>query len=220
MSSPGPFQFTPDGYADLLMALREAGYRLTTVADARQDPGGRWCAVCHDVDAPPYHANLVAAVEHRLRVRATWFFGTRFHYNLLHPRHVRLVRWLAGFQHEIGLHYALGQRELDLCVLRVARGQPSPWEPTSLCLHRPSDADGTDHFAADLRNVRLLPAHYVSDSRRRWTGDYLERALAGEPERVRLTTHPEHWAGRLGPSAAYLADCLEAWDDEVRAPGD
>jgi hypothetical protein len=210
-------EFTLSSYGTLLARLRSR-WNIVRVAEAFRRPFQPATLILrHDIDLSPAVALPMAAIEHDLGVRATYFVGLHLHYNAHLPLHAEVIRRLGEMGHEIGLHYdgtlypdsdtspEPNQVLLDrhVQILQEISGCPV----VSIARHDPSLATRPDPF----RNSRKYhnaydPAVftntvYISDSCGAWRADGL-RACWREPRplRIYLLVHPEQWGDTAGPS--------------------
>ncbi len=96
-------EFSLDIYRALLIALRSAGYQFMTVeqyASSQIGENQRVAVMRHDVDKLPRNSVLMADVEHREGVRATYYFRC-----VSDSYDEPSIRKIASLGHEIGYHY-------------------------------------------------------------------------------------------------------------------
>lgn len=94
--------FTITMYADLLLALKEAGYSFVTYRCYVKGvvPPGRLVILRHDIDDRPERALVMARLEHRLSVKGTYYIRNQ-------PKAFNraIIKNIAAMDHEIGYHY-------------------------------------------------------------------------------------------------------------------
>ena len=67
--------FTLKSYESLLLAFQQAGYQFQTFEEMMTNPmEGNSVVMRHDVDELAWNALKMAQIEHRLGVKATYFF--------------------------------------------------------------------------------------------------------------------------------------------------
>ncbi len=103
--------FTLKSYQSLVQAFQNAGYRFLTfeelmtaskveLRDAVHDKEGNFVVLRHDVDELAWNALKMAQLEHRLGVRATYFFRIVKQSNV-----PEVIRKIVDLGHEVGYHY-------------------------------------------------------------------------------------------------------------------
>jgi hypothetical protein len=192
-------------YDELRAFLRDANERFTVTPLGDWD-GGPALILRHDVDLDVLPAYRLAELERECGVRSTFFIlATSPLYNPLAAHNRRLLRAMADWGFEIGLHFdpaaheGLPREELparvdeEAAVLAAATGRPV----RSIALHNPSVKNEYPIFEA-YRNAYdpaiFAPDRYLTDSRRRFAVDprqFVERAREGV---VQLVLHPMHFS--------------------------
>lgn len=199
----GARHFSPQGYADLIAAIRAQGYQPRGFADA--DPVQRHLIVRHDIDFSLGAALAMAEQEATFGLSSTYFvlLRTEF-YNPLSADGLAALRRIAALGHAIGLHFDAALYTSDrieagvgeeCALLEPAIGRPI----TVLSFHRPApDLIGTtDRIAGRLnayspRFVRDMG--YCSDSRGAWRhGPPLDHKAIAEGRALQLLIHPFWW---------------------------
>jgi len=95
--------FTLARYGELCRAMLDSDLRIVTVREYVEQSSERAEAAIvlrHDVDRFPQRALRMAALEHSLRIRSTYYFRKRR--GTFKPR---LMRQIESMGHEIGYHY-------------------------------------------------------------------------------------------------------------------
>ena len=173
-----------DGYADLIRAALDGGYRCATFDE---DPVDGLLFLRHDVDLSLDAAVRMAEVEHDLGVQATYFLMTEsVFYNLASREGVAAHARLAALGHRIGLHAVYPRAVLDDRFDPVVA-----WHnPDPAYMSRPIDG------AINVMEPRTFsPATYRSDSNQHWrSGDPRDELRARAFTWLQLLTHPEIWA--------------------------
>ena len=96
-------------YQKLLTAFLQAGYTLIPCYQTihQSTDQGKWLTLRHDVDNFPGRALKMAALEHQLGIRSSYYF--RFHPKVFHRKYIDAIQ---QWGHEIGYHYE------NLCQLK------------------------------------------------------------------------------------------------------
>ena len=93
--------FSLKKYKTLLISLQTAGYDFITFAEFCEGKrAGKFVILRHDIDKLPENALKFAEIEHKLSIKASYFFLTKksvFKENI--------IRKIHNFGHEIGYHY-------------------------------------------------------------------------------------------------------------------
>ncbi len=206
---PTPYQlpdFSLDGYAGLIVRLREAGYRFAPAGAMRSVESRPTLYLRHDIDLHLVHVDRMAELEASLGVSATYYLALTQPYNVMSSENGALIGRLIELGHEIGLHYdlvcyptdpdeALERLDWEVSVLERVSGTAV----RSICMHQPHT--GLENLFAiggrwlNPHDPRLAKGlMYVSDSCRAWRDESLLRCLGDDPPtRVMLNTHPEVW---------------------------
>jgi len=196
--------FTQAGYSSILGAALAAGYRPLCMREAVAAAGGRILLLRHDVDFSLNYALRMAAFEHSLGLRSTYFLiPHNDYYNPLSPGGRRLVEQIVALGHEIGLHWdssiypqeASGMRDYfrrDLETLGAIVGHPI----VSASQHIPADSP-----LLDVRGMVPNEAYsdgvrkrfsYVSDSAMKWR-DVTPYDLIACSVDIQFLAHPLWW---------------------------
>lgn len=170
-------------YRELLEAAMAGGYHPAAF-DRTPRPGDLF--VRHDVDLSLEAALQMAALEHELGIRATYFLMTEsVFYNLDSHVGVHAHRQLRKWGHAVGLHAVHPRYELD-----------GRFDPV-LAWHNPDPAYMSEPVIGAVNVMEspyFDPEHYRSDSNHRWrSGCPHEQLAAGSFEWLQLLVHPELW---------------------------
>ncbi len=219
-------QFSLDGYAHLLDAVSENGYRIMRLCDYRIEcPGARVLILRHDVDMNPVWAKTLAEIELARGVRSTFFVRLRAQYNVFQIENQAALHWLRDSGFEIGLHndtvsggstreefvaeIALEKRLLEEAVGDSVRG---------ICPHMPKrqkfrltpNEIVTCGFLYDAgEHIFNKHAKFASDSSGMWKNDLNPVNLLGVEQQIYLLTHPVWWVTNLHPQD--VLPQLQAW---------
>lgn len=197
--------FSIDDYRALLQALLEAGYDFRTVTEMDAWGGAKSCYLRHDVDFHVVGADVMAEADADAGIRSTFFILVEGYYNIQARENTELIKRIASFGHEIGLHYdlrtfpeeSIAAEELlgfqATCLERVSGDSVR-----SIVMHEPSAGHG-DYFREHARYThphasRFSDVAYISDSCRAWRDERLLECLDPTgPQRLLLNLHPELW---------------------------
>lgn len=93
--------FTLKSYQSLIEALQQAGYQFLSFEEMMSAPlKGKTVVMRHDVDELAWNALKIAQLEHKLGVKATYYFRVVKQSNV-----AEVIREIASMGHEIGYHY-------------------------------------------------------------------------------------------------------------------
>ena len=211
---------TVEDYRSLLAALTERGYEVRDFHDATAADGE--LLLRHDVDVSPAAAVALAAVEHQLGLRASYFVMLRSPlYNPLAPGTRAELSRLIELGHEIGLHFDASiwpgdDRSLDRAAAHECTLLEEIVEAPvrAVSFHRPVRALLGRAAAIGGRIHTYQPAFfsnmaYVSDSRGGWHhGHPLEQDAVRNGQALQLLTHPIWWVGEPGDDVNARLDRL------------
>jgi hypothetical protein len=195
--------WTLDDYRHLLQNVVGEWGRFIELDDYARGTPGVWLR--HDVELSLRAAELMATVEHRLGVRATYFLCPG---SPLLQRHTRRLAQtaarLAQLGHDVGVHVQdAPPHELPpwattphVSFHAPTRPGTSPAASTRTILH---DLASTASGAAVYWAVAQNRSHYASDSTGRWRSPTpWRRPDDGTTTQLQLLTHPYWWARRTG----------------------
>ena len=93
--------FTLKSYQSLVQAFQDAGYQFLTFEELMMaSKEGKMVVLRHDVDELAWNALKIAQLEHKLGVKATYYFRVVKQSNV-----AEVIREIARMGHEIGYHY-------------------------------------------------------------------------------------------------------------------
>ena len=100
-------EFSLDEYRKVLLAICEYRdvLRICDFECSELPRVGKVLILRHDIDFSPAMAMDMAATEHDLGLRSTYFVGLHLQYNPHYHPHARAIRAIAGMGHEIGFHF-------------------------------------------------------------------------------------------------------------------
>jgi hypothetical protein len=194
--------FSYQSYEKLLKELIANNYACSLIGDGGML--GKLLYLRHDVDTDCLGILPLAAVEHSLGLKSTWYFLPDCPvYNLCSNDLKRIIRQLAEMDHRIGLHidatqYENFQEMVDSiesyhaflsCFLPISRTlsfhKPAPWLLDDITVPNWANAYQKEYYSEII---------YVSDSNRRefWKEERLFRAI-DENKSLTLLTHPLWW---------------------------
>lgn len=228
--------FTYEAYRKFLKLLKQR-YKIVPFCEVSKKEDS-FLILRHDVDASLDAALKLAKMENSLGVRATYFvlFSHKL-YNLLQKDDLNVLRKIAEFGHEIGLHYDVAAHEAygrdlkktlenEIILLEHLLDK----RISSIACHNVSIMSGEDPFRNARNYINVydpeLCKNYVSDSCRAWYLEHLAQLLAFKYEKVQLLIHPFLWTEDVcerdsvlerffqkveDKNRAYLHDWLELW---------
>lgn len=98
--------FTIDHYYTLVKLAVGKGFTFLTYADDLLHTDRKEVLWRHDVEFSPEIALQMAKIEHKLGVKATYFFQIHSEfYNVFEPFHTHILKEIRSLGHEIGLHF-------------------------------------------------------------------------------------------------------------------
>lgn len=184
--------FTLIVYRELLIALRNAGYRFYTFEEWCDGKArGKYLILRHDIDSKPINALKFARLEAEQGLSATYYFRTSR--EIFNPG---LIKEIASLGHEIGYHYrdlvdakgntdkAIKSFQANLLKLRSVASirtismDGCPWSKYDnrdlwkTNNYRDFGIVGEPYF--DLLNSKLIgenKVQYFTDTARMWDGD-------------------------------------------------
>ena len=202
--------FTYSGYELLLKCIRNSGYTLTPFRDAETIINPK-AIIRHDVDLSPEKALRIAALEHYLGVKATYFFllGSEW-YNLLSADSLRCMKEILSMGHEIGLHFDASQyagkplQEIEWQLIHDIRllDEITGAKVKSVSWHIPVD-ELLGKKLPMLESLGIKNAYdpeyfsgykYLSDSMMRWRDNPFEYMDTTQYPNIQVLTHPV-WYG-------------------------
>lgn len=95
--------FDYPSYASLINLIRDSGYQFSLF---QSDLDDKVVIMRHDVDVCLDKALAMAELEYELDVQATYFIlVSGLYYNIFQLKAKQIMRKIASFGHEIGLHF-------------------------------------------------------------------------------------------------------------------
>ena len=92
--------FTLEKYKQLLLSLRNCGYDFQTLEDYLQCPKEKTVVLRHDVDLKAENSLAVAKIEHKLGIKASYYFRI-----IPQSNNSEIIKQIVALGHEIGYHY-------------------------------------------------------------------------------------------------------------------
>jgi hypothetical protein len=194
--------YTYRSYRVLLEHIRACGRIVCPLRDVPESDS--FAILRHDVDYSVLKAREMAAFEHGMGIRSTYFLLlTSPYYNLLADDHLSAAREIAAMGHEIGFHYdtdgfagldhdAQCKKVIELArFLSAAVGAPV----TSIAQHNPSVTPVRIRVPGyvDAYSDRFFhEIAYLSDSRRLF-GTPDPQAFFRQHAKSQLLIHPLWW---------------------------
>ena len=219
------FQFSEQGYKNLIGALLKKGYRAVDFSEAKSE--ARHLILRHDVDISLSAAAHIALVEQELNVAAHYFVlvSSEF-YNIFTKRATKSLDQILAAGHKVGLHFDAANHSVDnideaaaheLAALESVIGQ----RVEMISLHRPSSAlVGSDRPIAGRAHCYqpkfIKRIGYCADSRGYWYhGDPLSHPSVNNRKALQLLTHPIWWIGDRTSPETRLDNFLRARGREI-----
>ena len=194
--------FTYKAYCGLIESLRKHNYSMCSYAGWEKED--RCVILRHDIDNDIGKALELARIEKEEGAKSTFFvLVTSDFYNVFSARCAAQLREIAGYGHDIGLHFdeirypeiktpedAKEKILLEAHLLETAIGQ----NVKTVSMHRPSRM----MLEADLEIPGMINSYgqvyfkgfkYVSDSRRRWREPVEDIVKAKTYDRLHILTH-------------------------------
>lgn len=183
--------FTLSIYRQLLLALREAGYRFYTFEDWCDGKAqGRFVILRHDVDLKAPNSLATAQIEAELGMRASYYFRV-----VPQSNQPEMIRTIAALGHEVGYHYE------------------------DMSLFKGNAENAIDHFKRQLAHFRqFYPVRTICmhgspaskyDNKDLWKHyDYRDFGIVGEPYFDFLNN------AELNHNMAYFTDTARMWDGD------
>lgn len=201
-------EFTELAFGDMLRQLKSRKYQFARYGEPPSDRHVIWR---HDVDFSMHRAARLAEIEAEEGVIATYFVNPRSaFYNLFEPEIAALVSRIAGFGHEIGIHFDAAAYSTtiwtgDTLLLALVRER----KLLEMLLEKPvrtvswHNPDLSNLLSFDAEEVGgLVNAYsarlqrdyvYCSDSNGYWRFKPMPQVIAEGHERLHLLTHPAWW---------------------------
>jgi hypothetical protein len=188
-------------YRDLLDKFLNTGYELFPFIES--PPKDKALLLRHDIDFDLQLARDMAAVEHQIGVKSTYFLMMRSaSYNLLETENAKLVDEIRGFGHHISLHFdptiyddfQVGLRqELDIFQRQFGL------LPECISIHRPTDFflqydSPIDNIRHTYQSIYCKSIEYCSDSQGLFKhGHPLNSTAYADKRSIHLLVHPIWW---------------------------
>lgn len=177
--------FTFTIFERLLKAFQVHNYQVQTFCDFIESPGSRVLILRHDVDRRPENALVMAQLEKKQGIRASYYF------RIVNKSYDEaIIKEIAGIGHEIGYHYedlALAGGDVEKALDGFAKNLEKFRElypVKTICMHgsglskwdnrllwrthdyRDYGIIGEPYYDVDFNRVL-----YLSDTGRRWNGE-------------------------------------------------
>jgi hypothetical protein len=222
--------YSKDSYRALLSLALEKGYRFIGFEDERPTDAERIIYLRHDLEIFPEMAQELAAINHSLGIRGTFFIqlSAKF-YNLFNPTVLDNVLAILDLGQFVGLHYpspaiipddpavlaGMIQADFEVFKRKVRAVRPVfSWHNTT-----PQIIDwGLENDIPGLINAYARPflkdIAYYSDSLARYTVPEFETIINRDHPTMQLLFHPEIW-GAGGANMAEISANL--WRQIIRS---
>jgi len=178
--------FTLAAYEMLLDSLIKNAYSFNTFEDhLTKGTENRQVILRHDVDKYPANSLATAQLEHKLGIRATYYFRI-----VKESNHPEIIRSIAALGHEIGYHYedlALAQGNTDKALAFFESNLEyfrQYYPVTTICMHGSPLSKWDNRKIWDKYNYKVFGIQgepyfeidfnrfcYLTDTGRRWNGE-------------------------------------------------
>ncbi len=218
-------------YSELkeFLTLARTQTRVTSLRDWNGEPG---IIMRHDVDVDVDAAHRVARMERDCNVRSSFLFlTTGSTYNCLSPKERGLIREIASWGFDVGLHFdplvygdlpneELPEKvEFECSIISEASQRPV----TSVSIHNPSIHGKYLRFDG-YRNAYdpeiFHPDSYLSDSRMIFQRDPFDILRISQKRVCQVLLHPLHYtrsgSGYPGILSQFFANLVDRVDKDMR----
>jgi hypothetical protein len=217
MTAPGVF--SEEGYRELLVAFKSAGYAFCNFEEINRClwERGPFVVLRHDIDISLRLALEIARIEHEQGVQATYFVTLHSpFYNALSCANAEIISQLHRWGHQIALHMdnVVYGEDFAKALLEVNTfAQFYPFINTELAsLHSPINLEQMP--LASFRELQNVYGHifskdmtYISDSMGKWrSGHPLDSEAFHSRKPIQLLTHPIWWM-QDGETATAKLEC-------------
>lgn len=176
--------FTTKTYISLIESIKNAGYLFQTIEEFLEDPAEKVVVLRHDSDIWPKNDLILAKIENKYAINATYYFRIPDTFNL------DIITKVRDLGHEIGYHYedlanahgdytkAIAEFKQNLEIIRkvypvktvVMHGRPlSKWDSRKLWDKyslKEFGLIGEPYLSIDYNSV-----FYLTDNGSRWDGE-------------------------------------------------
>ncbi len=199
------YRFTFADYRAILDAARDNGYRFSKFTAPAPAPGSQVVYLRHDIDNSIECALLMAELEARAGVLATYLVMVRSdNYNPFTADNVRRLQRIRELGHEVGLHFAAdehetAEREAELAGLIAADAKLLEHALGAsvrvFSFHNPGESGDFTIEVPGLINTYadrfFAHARYLSESNMRWPrGSPVDVLSAREHPVIQILVHP------------------------------
>lgn len=196
--------FTRAGYQAILDAARAHGYRFAAFTEPEAGAGTPRVYLRHDIDNCIESALIMAELEARAQVSATYLALVRSdNYNPFSAASAAMLRRIHALGHEVGLHFTAAghdradlERDLAACITADAEllAQATGAPVRVFSFHNPTEYDGFTAHAPGLINAYadrfFADACYLSESNMRWRRPPVQVLAAREHPVIQILVHP------------------------------
>ncbi|OGJ87091.1 MAG: hypothetical protein A2268_15395 [Candidatus Raymondbacteria bacterium RifOxyA12_full_50_37] len=211
--------FSPTGYEELMRAIQTGGYGFSEFGKSATGEGR--VLLRHDIDKHIGYALEMARMEHRLGVRAHYFFLLHCPlYNIMEPESWHAIQEIHQLGHVIGLHcderrIPGPEKELDAGVLADLKWLNTVFtfaQPV-VSFHNPSEKvicrKGSGYVSAYDPAFWMPETKYISDSNQRFREEELIQKLkCREWPRLQILIHPLWWFSEGKPVFSIIQDVV------------
>jgi len=197
--------FSYDHYFEVLDYAKKEEYHIGPIKDyMRLKKENKIILLRHDVDFSLYEALTLAKLENKKKIISTYYFLLQSTtYNALDSKTSSLIKQIAEYGHEIGLHYdtrlaknkqeLLKQIDMMSGLLEMIAGK----KIFSIAQHNTTISPAMDTTSSkkflDARNPSILKSlSYISDSVQNWRSGCMCNHI-GIVDKLQILTHPIWW---------------------------
>jgi hypothetical protein len=215
--SDGCKQFTYDHYEDTLKLAKQS----YAIGPFRESEGlaqhDRYIILRHDIDFSIDHALRMAALEHRLGIKSTYFvlLHSSFYNPLTEESRNKLMAFVQ-MGHELGLHYdprfAMVQNEVELLASYLNTRIETIARHNSFGVK--IDVDKQDKLTNAYDSQFFKEIKYISDSSQYWREGCMCHHV-GIQDRMQILVHPEWWGEKTVPPDQILLSLKDSLKTEL-----
>ena len=177
--------FTLKTYNRLLLALMESGYTFQPFAEFIENPAEKAVVLRHDVDERPQNALKMAREEHKMGIRASYYFRI-----VKISNEPEIIEKIVALGHELGYHYedySLCNGNIEKAMVQFTENLDyfrSFYPVKTVCMHGSSMSEydnrhmWIDHKLSDFGligepylSVDYEKVYYLTDTGRCWDGN-------------------------------------------------
>jgi hypothetical protein len=192
-----------DNYNLLLKSCIDSNYDFVDFCRINQT-SNKSIIIRHDIDCSPNLALKMAKIEHKMGVKATYFFMLRSpFYNLFTRANNEAVKEIINLGHNIGLHYDEGYAARDERLQELIDEEIKMLENnfdikiTVVSFHQPSEKIvNNDIFITQINTYDkkyFKDIKYLSDSNMKFKEDPISIIKSNTFKKIQMLIHPMWW---------------------------